>query len=164
MLAVALWAMAYGMRGILWHQLGDADHDRRAGVRTFAVIVSPARAAAFMVRVAFPLELAALGVMLWRLGSPLPAVFLAAYGLLLFVRVRLRKQRVGVVVPVGTSWAMVLQEYYELFLPVSILLASACYYPSDLLVLVAHLLLFHRRAFAMLRQVYKLSNALVTGP
>jgi 1,4-dihydroxy-2-naphthoate octaprenyltransferase len=161
-LAVALWSLAYGMRGILWHQLVDVAHDRRAGVRTFAQRLSPVRAAAFTARVAFPVELAALSAMLWRLG-PLPWTFLAAYGLLLFVRVHLRGQQAGIVMPVGTSWTMVLQEYYELFLPISVLSASAWIHPLDFLVLAAHLLLFHRRTSGMLRQAKALSRALVAG-
>src|SRR5207253_754828 len=34
--SVAFWALAYGLRGILWHQLTDIEHDRVACVRTFA--------------------------------------------------------------------------------------------------------------------------------
>jgi hypothetical protein len=161
-LAVALWSLAYGMRGIVWHQLVDAAHDQRAGVRTFAQRLSPVRTAAFIARVGFPVELAALGAMLWRLG-PLPWAFLAAYGLLLLVRVRLRGQQAGIVMPVGTGWTMVLQDYYELFLPVSVLLASAWIHPLDLRILAVHLLLFHRRPLGMLRQARALSKALAAG-
>ena len=34
--SVAVWALSYGLRGILWHQLTDLETDRAAGVRTFA--------------------------------------------------------------------------------------------------------------------------------
>src|SRR5258708_18851038 len=34
--SVAVWALAYGLRGIVWHQLSDVDNDRAAGFRTFA--------------------------------------------------------------------------------------------------------------------------------
>lgn len=32
---VALWSFAAGVRGILWHQLEDAVHDKEIGLRTF---------------------------------------------------------------------------------------------------------------------------------
>src|SRR4029077_12941145 len=35
--ACGAWAFAFGLRGILWHQLFDIDNDRKAGVHTFAV-------------------------------------------------------------------------------------------------------------------------------
>lgn len=159
-IAVAFWALAYGLRGIIWHQLADAAHDRRAGVRTFAERLSPRRAASFAVRIAFPVELVALGAMLWRLATPLPLVGLAAYGLLLYMRVRVTDERAVIVMPRARRWAMVLQEYYELFLPLSILATSAWFYPLDLVLAAAHLLLFHRRAVGMLRQMRGLSMVL----
>ena len=161
--AVAAWALAYGLRGIIWHQLADAAADRRAGVRTFAERLAPARAAAFAVRFVFPAELVALAAMLWRLETPLPSLFLLGYALLLLMRVHFTGERAVIVMPRSRSWAMVLQEYYELFLPVSILLASAWLHPLDLAILAAHLLLFHRRAFGTLRQLRALSAALAAG-
>ena len=61
--SVAVWALAYGLRGILWHQLTDVGNDRAEGVRTFArryPLVAPV-IGTFAV---FPLELGALAAML----------------------------------------------------------------------------------------------------
>jgi 1,4-dihydroxy-2-naphthoate octaprenyltransferase len=146
--SVALWSLAYGVRGILWHQLLDSDNDRRAGVPTFARRVSAARAVRLATRIVFPVEVAALAAILLRLGSPLPLLFLLLYFLLLAVlRIRI------VIVASERRWAMALQDYDELFLPVSILCASALIYPLDGLVLLAHLALFPRRPLRILTRL-----------
>lgn len=146
--SVALWSFAYGLRGILWHQLLDSDNDRRAGVATFARRVSPARAAGLATRIVFPVEVAALAAMLLRLGSLLPLLFLLLYLLLLAVL----GGRV-VIVASERRWRMALQDYDELFLPVSILCASALIHALDGLVLLAHLALFPRRPVRMLARL-----------
>lgn len=78
--SITVWALAVGLRGIVWHQLSDLENDRAAGLRTFAAMRSRSASAvgAFVV---FPLELAALAAMLWQIGSAIPTVFLALYGL-----------------------------------------------------------------------------------
>jgi 4-hydroxybenzoate polyprenyltransferase len=152
--SVAIWSVAYGIRGILWHQLADSENDLRAQVATFVRRASPERAAWFGTRVVFPLEAAALAAMLAWIGTALPLVFLLAYALLLALRARLLGTRPVIVASRGT-WAMVLQEYYELFLPASILVASALAHRADWLVLLAHLMLFPRRTRSVVAQVAK---------
>jgi 4-hydroxybenzoate polyprenyltransferase len=145
---VGLWAFAYGVRGIIWHQLLDRENDRKAGVSTFARRLSPERIARFGALIVFPLELAGLAGLLARLAAPLsfaflPIAFLPVYFLLLLLRIRFLKTRAIIVAP-RASGAMVLQEYYELFLPVSILCASALAHSLDWVMLLAHLTFFHR--------------------
>ncbi len=57
--SVAVWALAYGLRGIVWHQLTDVDNDRAAGFRTFARR-HPRAAPVIGTYVVFPLELGAM--------------------------------------------------------------------------------------------------------
>lgn len=157
MWAVAAWSFGYGFRGHLWHQLLDRDRDRAAGVATYAAArrrEAPVRLAS---RVAFPLEGAAMATMLWRLGSVLPLLALAAYGLLVLRRVRLWRIRAVIVEP-DPPYLILLHEYYDVFLPLSILVASALAHPADAAVPLIHLLLFHGRAFETWRDSWRLIN------
>lgn len=142
--AGAAWAFGYGLRGILWHQLSDRDNDRAAGVRTFAQRHPRRTAARFGAWAAFPLEMAGLGVMIWKLGSPLPLLFLALYLHLLWLRMWRWSMRAVLVEP-RPKYLIFLHEYYDVFLPLAILLETAAKYPIDWLVLAAHLIAFHRR-------------------
>ncbi|HWT13060.1 MAG TPA: UbiA family prenyltransferase [Allosphingosinicella sp.] len=157
--AGAAWALGYGLRGILWHQLSDRDNDRAAGVRTFAQRHPPAVAARLGLFLAFPLELAGLAALLWRLGSPLPALLLLFYLLLVALRVRLWKMRAVVVEP-RPDYLILLHEYYDVFLPLAVLAACALRHPIDLVALAAHLLLFHRRPLDSALDIWKLAGRL----
>jgi len=149
------WALAYGIRGIIWHQLLDVDNDRAAGVRTFAQRHPADRVEAFGKYLVFPIELAALAILLAILWEPAALVELALYAWLVRLRVRNFQMQATIVEP-GPRHMILLQEYYDFFLPVGLLLASAVRHPTDLLVLGAHFLLFPRRAIQIARDAWKL--------
>ena len=155
LVAVSLWAFAYGLRGNLWHQLLDRDHDRSAGVGTFAARTSRAAAARLGAAIIFPAELAGLGWMLWRMHSPWPLLALAAHLLLVMRRVRLWRMRAVVSDPKG-AYVILLHDYYDVFLPISLLFASALTHPWDWALLAVHLLLFHRRPLIVWHDGWKL--------
>ena len=77
--AVAVWAFAFGLRGILVHQIGDEPADRLAGARTFVVAEGRARAEAVLHRVFLAEKaacVAAVGVL--ALFAPLAAALVGA--------------------------------------------------------------------------------------
>jgi 4-hydroxybenzoate polyprenyltransferase len=150
--AGAAWAFGYGLRGILWHQLSDRDNDRAAGVRTFAQRHPRHVAARLGTWLAFPLEIAGLLLLIWKLGSPLPFLFLALYLHLTWLRVW-RWRMVAVLVEPRPKYLILLHEYYDVFLPLALLLDAAADYPIDWLILAAHLLAFHRRPRETLEDV-----------
>jgi 4-hydroxybenzoate polyprenyltransferase len=156
--SVGIWAFAYGVRGMIWHQLLDRENDRKAGISTFARRLSPERTARLGARIVFPLELAGLAGLLARLAAAVPIAFLPVYFGLLLLRIRVLKSRPIIVAP-RESGAMVLQEYYELFLPVSILCASALAHPLDWTMLLAHVTVFHRRWRAALAKVVTVARS-----
>jgi 4-hydroxybenzoate polyprenyltransferase len=141
---VGTWAFAYGLRGILFHQLSDRENDHSASVHTFAARHPPHVAARLGTFIAFPLELAAVAVMLWQIGSRWPVAFLALYALQAAVRIYRWNWNVVIVTP-RPRFFVVLQEYYDFFLPIAILIASAFRHPVDILALAVHLLVFPRR-------------------
>jgi len=157
--AGACWALGYGLRGILWHQLADRDHDRRAGVPTFAERHPPIVAARVAALVAFPLELAGLGLLLWRIGQALPLLLLLAYLLMTLLRLRLWRMNAVVAAP-APRYFILLHEYYDVFLPVALLAASALAHPIDLAVLAVHLLLFRRRPIEVAQTAFYLAATL----
>ena len=146
--AVALWAIAYGIRGILWHQLLDRDNDVRAGVETFAARHAFAAAALFGNFVVFPLELLAMALMLLRLKSAIPALLLLLHAAYVIARRHLWRVRAVVVVS-RSPYRILMQEYYEVLFPVGVLLASSRSYPRDAIAIAAHLLLFPRRSLQL---------------
>lgn len=138
--AVGVWAFTYGIRGILWHQLGDVEADRASGVRTFASLHARA-AAAGGTFIAFPIECIALVAMLVQLREPLPFVALAVDAAVAWTRVRLWATRAVIVVP-KPRFFIVQHEFYDVFYPLALLVASAIRFPRDAIVIVVHFTLF----------------------
>lgn len=153
--ATSLWALAYGLRGILWHQLLDADADRSASVRTF-VAENPRRYIVKLARyVVFPIEICAFSIVLSQMPSKLPMLFLFGYGLLVKRRVRLFQQ-VAVIVEPKPRYLIILHEYYDLFLPLALLLACAWRSPLDAVALLIHFILFPARLIMTSQDLWKL--------
>ena len=153
--AVAVWSLSLGLRGNLWHQLSDLHNDEQVGLRTFA----RSHKIAFVHRVGnfaiFPNEAAAFALLLWLSWSRAAVAALALYLLLEWSRRVMWRTRLVVVAPKERS-SILLLEYYEVFFPVALLLASATRHTPDALVLGAHLLLFPRRAAQVLKDALKL--------
>ena len=142
--ALGLWALGYGLRGNLCHQLGDREADLRSGVTTFAAGRHGAAAERLAVLAAFAAELAGLAVVLALLGWLLPIVGLALYGWLALQRAR--EWGVQSVVVAGAPGShIVLQEYYDVFLPLALLAGTSTRHPADLAIAALLLLLFRQR-------------------
>jgi UbiA prenyltransferase family len=143
LVSVGIWALAFGLRGIVWHQLTDVENDRAAGTATFARR-SPRRAAWVGAFLVFPLELSALAAMLWQIRSPWPEAFLVAYALYAIGSVR-RGQTSAVIVAPKSRGFIVLHEFYTELFPVALLVAASVRDRRDLVVMAVHVVLFPPR-------------------
>ena len=119
--AVGGWSFASGIRNILKHQLGDAAADRHAGVQTLVVRWGSYRAHGLGAFVAFPVEVLALGGMLFMLGQGIPILFLLAYLALEMLRARFWRIRPVILDP---SQRIIFDEYYSIFFPLALLLTQ----------------------------------------
>ena len=139
-IGVILWSGGYGGRGILLHQLADRENDLRSGVPTFAVRHRPEMIAKLSRRVVFPLELAGLLILLIRVASLAPLLALTVYLLLTWLRWHRWGRPVSLVRGDSDS-RMTLQEYYNVFLPMALLTASA-WHRLGLVVVALHVVVF----------------------
>jgi 1,4-dihydroxy-2-naphthoate octaprenyltransferase len=148
---VALWSFAAGIRGILWHQLEDAENDRKIGLRTF-VCLHGTKAGERMGLLAFLLEFTAFSLMLWRTQNALAVLFLVLYGL--FASVRWRRLGIGLtVVKPGQASRMAMSEYYIVLYPLAYLLTASWQQPSTLFLLLSHGVLFFRQGLHLAHEV-----------
>lgn len=146
--AVAVWALAYGVRGILWHQIGDAENDKRSKVGTFVQRRSAQLAGRLGAWFVFPVELMAFAVLLWRLDSGFVVGGVAAYALFCWARIRWLEVRPAVVQP-GGAYFLIGHLYYDLVLPVSLLLAYAAVSLEAFWLMLLQLALFPGRVLTM---------------
>ncbi len=141
-IAVGAMAFAYGLRGILLHQLGDRDNDRLAGARTVAVRVSPGILAGLVRWAILPVELVAMAILLPMLGAPLLWAALGLYLLSVAQRTLIWKMPVILIVPKARA-IIFMAEYYAAWFPLALLLSLALREPvAGLLAVVLHLAIF----------------------
>jgi hypothetical protein len=159
--AVGVWALCYGVRGILWHMFFDRENDIASGTPTYATSVDPSR---FRSRewVLLGIEMIALGIMLWRIGQPLPVILLIFY--LLFAAASWRKLEfriVAILMPPGYPYPYLifLADFYQVFLPLSLLLREALAFRYDWIVLFAHIALFWFSIYRLLRVALQIAKA-----
>ena len=120
--SLGFWASALGLRGILWHQLYDREKDIEGHVTTFATERKPESIRRFVAAVTFPVEVAALAVILAQIGTPWAWLILAAY----LIMEGLICRYVGltlILVQPTPNFRMIFSEYYQLWFPLTFLLA-----------------------------------------
>ncbi|HYE53794.1 MAG TPA: UbiA family prenyltransferase [Chitinophagaceae bacterium] len=155
--AVGVWAFMCGLRGILWHQFIDRENDLKIGLATFATKREPSsmKHAAMLI---LAVELVALGVMLYCIGSIWPLLALAAYSLLLAgYAMKWDMKLIAIVPPADKGWHILMSSYYQGLFPVAILVHASIGYPLNAVVLAVHLLLFPRTVWKLFRDALKIS-------
>jgi 4-hydroxybenzoate polyprenyltransferase len=148
---IALWSFAAGVRGILWHQLEDAAHDRKIGLRTFACLHGTKVAERLGV-FTFLLEAAAFSLMVWRTRNALAWLLLVLYGLFALVRRRLLGIGLTIIKP-GQGSRMAMAEYYIVLYPLAYLLTASWQQPAALLLLLFHGILFSRQGLYLVHEI-----------
>jgi hypothetical protein len=142
--AVGIWSLANGLRGILWHQFYDRENDLKINLNTFASKIDPQafkpKAIAIMV-----IEMVALAVMLVRLMNPVVIIFLAAYFLMLMMYRKIGYSITIIMVPENPYYQIFLSDYYQVFFPISLLVAATIAFASAWIVLAVHIILFHAK-------------------
>lgn len=119
-LALSALSLAFGLRGIIWHQLCDREADRQSGCTTFAAQHDAKLLLAAGRRIVFPIECLMLVGLLWLSQSTLPAWGLLIYGVYEWLQARYIKSPALIVEPIP-SGRFVLFDFYRLFWPLALL-------------------------------------------
>jgi 4-hydroxybenzoate polyprenyltransferase len=146
------WALSFGLRGIVWHQLGDVAGDRRSGVATFVVAATPERVRGLMLKWLFPLELVAVGGLI-ILSQSWEGVFALCLYALTVGKVKRHFGSRSIVLADADGGEPLMHDFYFVLLPLSLLIESALRHSSDVLVLVVHLLIFASAVFAYASEI-----------
>lgn len=154
--AVAAWALGYGLRGIIGHQLSDRANDSAAGVGTWAVRQAPGRLRGIVRALVFPLELGGLAAILAIVGSVAAGLALAFYAVVALQQWRVWKLRPVLTAP-GPGEFIVMADFYTVWLPLALLTGLAWREPlGGTALLAAQLALFPRNAARVGRDLARL--------
>ncbi len=150
LVAVGIWAFAYGLRGILAHQFVDRTNDIQTNTNTFASKVEPSKFRPIAMLI-MAMELLAFGIMLVYIAQPVLLVLFPLYLVLVGIRYRKFGQTlVFVIIPKDRPWQILMDDFYKIFFPMGLLVWGAITQPWAWVVLAIHALLFHKRALTAL--------------
>ncbi|KLR62230.1 4-hydroxybenzoate polyprenyltransferase-like prenyltransferase [Actinobacteria bacterium IMCC26207] len=161
-LTVGIWALLMGLRGILWHQVGDIAHDQRAGLSTLATkigVTHSRRILGVMVIIEFAAAALALIVVAQGTGESWLPVFGLGYVLYRIfqmsvlwsepVHLRSLRHSGGRIRFLGF---VLLNEFVEKWLPLAALIAIALRLPLMWFAVLLYLVLFDNAAVEFLRR------------
>lgn len=160
LLASGVLAFLYGMRSILWHQFLDRDNDLQSGISTYGTEVHPDLFGKRSVMIICA-ELFALSIVLYLLNIMLPVIFLGLYLLFIFLRKKIFKSSIIIVVsPKEGHFQILMLDYYVIFFPLSLLIYAAFNQHNGWIVLLIHIALFHKVLKVTLQDIYYIIKAL----
>lgn len=148
------WAFVTGVRGILLHQIWDRANDLKSGIQTLATKFSVGTLRFWVNYLVFPLEVILSGVLALVItqSAPLFLVPYAAYGLMLILMVQ---DEFNPCPPEKTF--VVLHDFYEVWLPLSLLSLLSVHESAFLVLLAVHVTLFYpaiqQRIIFSIRQI-----------
>ncbi|MDT0675696.1 UbiA family prenyltransferase [Autumnicola musiva] len=138
---IVIWAACFGLRGILWHQFHDLENDIKSGISTFAQNLSD-RKSTIAGYVLMTFEIIALAGITMFSGQYWCFISLFLYwGYLLMRRWKFYTE----IIPfryTRPDYCLFMNEYYQIFLPVTLLILLSVHQPIFSILLLTHLLLF----------------------
>ncbi|QLE45947.1 tetratricopeptide repeat protein (plasmid) [Nostoc sp. C052] len=135
------WAFGVGIRGILLHQIWDRENDLQSGIKTLATKFGVQSLRTWINYIVFPLEaIFSCGlVLLISQSTPLLLVPFTVYFLLLFFSIKYDEFDPS---PSQKSYVL-LHDFYEIWLPLSLLTLLSFRQPVFLILLTLHIILFY---------------------
>lgn len=152
-ISTGIWALCYGVRGILWHQFYDRSNDIKADVKTFAVKIEPKnfKETEYII---FIIELFSIATMLYCVHELLPILFLFIYLLVAYTRTyKLKYQPVIIVPPNNKPYHILLADFYQVYFPLSLLFTALLNQHYAVSVLIVHFILFPKKTIASLKDL-----------
>lgn len=140
--AVGIWALCYGLRGILWHQFTDRENDIKVNLNTYASKVDPDK---FKWKALFIslIELIAVVVILYQLKLIYTIIDLVLYLILVWIRYKRYDHQVILILNLKNKpFQILMADYYQVFFPLSLLLAAVLTNELNIVVLAVHIILF----------------------
>ena len=150
---IGIWALMYGLRGILWHQFFDRENDLKSGTNTFAVNIEPAK---FMLyeKLIFAIEAIALAAMLYQIFN----YFILIGALCYLILVLARRFVLGypiflILTPTNKNYQLLMNDYYFVFMPLSILFTIALNNQSGWVALIVQVILFPKHLYIVFKDI-----------
>lgn len=156
--AVGTWSLCYGLRGILWHQFYDRENDLRSGTTTFASRVRPENFKT-QERLIFFIEIVFFAIIL----SYIINIWIILSILLYLILTVIRRLSFGyqlslIIAPAASPYQLVMNDYYLVLFPLSLLFTAALHNKYGWIVLCFHLVFFPSKTMLILKDIVQFTR------
>lgn len=140
--SIGIWALCYGLRGILWHQFADRDNDIKVHLNTYASKIKPGDFKN-KTKLLIMVEMIALAALLYQLSTIVAVIALVLYFILAYIRYTWFANQIIVIMRFNDRpFQILMADYYQVLFPLSLLVvASITNYPN-VIILIVHIVLF----------------------
>jgi len=139
---LAVWLFCFGLRGILWHQLADNENDKASGLFTIVQKLNEVQLARLGIAI-ITIEMISLAtyILLNHLYVIIPGLIFY----FIYIRMQSKNHHIEqILIDPGTKqYRIFLFEYYQVFLPLSVLIVCTFKNPINIIGLLFHCFLFH---------------------
>ncbi len=148
----SVWALCSGIRGILWHQLYDKSNDIKSNLNMVVQNLNY-KTLKRIGGVLVALELTAVVVICIKYQLMMGSIAFLLYALYLLLRIKLHDVEIVALNHRRKSYAIFMFEFYQVFWPVSILVTLGLQDLQFLILLILHLLLFHKSIYLIYKSI-----------
>lgn len=150
LIMIAIWSLCFGLRGILWHQFHDLENDKRSGLHTVVQQMNGTMTKIVGRSILF-LEVSALLIFLFRLGNNYFIYILVIYFAYMFYMRMKNNLEVIIIKHITNHFDIIMNTFYQVFLPISILIAATINNLDFIILLVIHLVFFPQGVYRVLK-------------
>lgn len=142
-IAVAVWSLCFGLRGILWHQCIDQHNDLKTGFRSIFQMLTPLQEKIVTALIVLA-ELIGLTYLLVYAASAVAIIGLGLYFLYaIAIRIKWHVKMIGIRPPAdGNRYQIFMHLYYLAMFPIAILISLSLQQQYAWILLVCHLFFF----------------------
>jgi 4-hydroxybenzoate polyprenyltransferase len=152
-LAIATWSLFFGLRGILWHQFHDLENDVRSGL--FTIVQQMGRRLTIATGLTIlTIELAAFLWLMYTIGNHYLYIALLLYIIYMIYRIKKNNLQVIIIKYTRANFDIVMNVFYQVFLPISILILISIERPEFLVLTAIHLLLFPSGLYRVIKNIF----------
>lgn len=152
-LFIAIWSLCFGLRGILWHQFHDLENDIRSGLLTIVQRMGET-STKITGGIIITVELTSFLWLLHTIGNHYLYITLILYILYMLYRRKKTNLQIIIIKYTRPNFDIIMNAFYQVFLPISILILISINRPEFLVLTVLHLLLFLSGFYRVIKNTF----------
>lgn len=159
---LTIWLICFGLRGILWHQLADKENDKASGLLTIVQNMNEVQLTRLGV-IIVTIEIIAFAAYMFSNNYYLIIPGSIFYFVYIWMQSKYHRIEQILITPKNKPYRIFLFEYYQVFLPLSVLIVCIFKSPINIIGLLFHCFLFHSNILRICKDIKKLLRMTVSS-